>query len=477
MPRRLGSALSLMLVLGLSACGGGAGDGGAGGGATQAEAGRLLPSSDGIATEYLLPDSLFNWVKSSVSPVRTIYAEANDDFADLAGFGAAVGDARIVSLTEDTHGDANAYELMNRQVQYLHQKKGFEVLIMESAMFDTEAVWRSATDKGGKVIDLAPGRLFFMYSKEPSARKVLSYVDQQRSGPNPLLLAGFDEPAGGVSSMNELLPALTQFLTARGSVLPADSGWANFASVANMAAALTITQKTNTTNFFAMARRIQAEICPAVAPVSTNLRNDPSWWCLQVNGLVAAAQRLPTIALTGRPPSKDPREAQMGANALWLVQQLYPNKKIIFWSNSTHGLRRYADRCVVEQTPCGPSEVSVPVSAISMAAETLGKSIFVVKNTALAGWLTDYTGGDNWPVFNFPDNGLLTLSQLGIKQAFVPAPADPILRARFAYMAVTKPYPSKASMPETLAREMDGMFVYPNSSPAVKTDYPVVPLP
>ncbi|WP_348946417.1 erythromycin esterase family protein [Chitinibacter sp. FCG-7] len=432
---------------------------------------------NGIKYEILLPNSVLNWVKASASPVRSITASAADDFADLAPFGAAVGDARIVSLTEDTHGDANAYELMNRQVQYLHQKKGFDVLIIESAMFDTDAVWRSATMKGANLLDLAPGRLFFMYSKVDSARKVLRYVDEQKFSPRPLTLAGFDEPAGGDTSIKELVPALTQFLNARGSALPADPAWGNFASVANQAAALTITDKTNTSTFFAMADRVKAEICPAGKPVSSNLREDPSWWCLQVNGLIAAAQRLPIIAKTQLTPRKDPREVQMAANALWLVTQLYPNKKIIFWANSQHGLRTYQDRCIVEETTCGANEVQVATGSMSMISGQLGKSLYVVKNTPLSGSISVFESDNTWPISNLPENILLSLNKLGINQAFINAPTDQNVLTKLNYVNVLRPDASKMYTQPILGAEMDGLFVYPRAVPAVKLDLPVVPLP
>lgn len=468
--------LALIATMQLGGCGGG------GGGTTS----QTLSEQTGIKVshkfwdemyEVMVPSSIYNWVKANTSPLTSVAKSPNDDFSDLSAFGAAVGDARIVSLTEDTHGDATAFELMNRQVQYLHQKKGFDVLVMESAMFDTDAVWRAATEKGGSIPDLAPGRIFFMYSKNDSARKVLQYVDQQKNNPRPLVLAGFDQPAGGDASIRELVPALTQFLSARGSALPSDPVWANFASVANQTAALTLKKSTNTSDFFAIANRIKAEVCSASKPNQDNLRNDASWWCLQINGLIAAAQRLPVIETTGFPPSKDPREAQMAANALWLVTQLYPDKKVIFWSNTTHGTREYSDRCTLEQIKICSENYTVPSSAFAMISPNLGKSLYVVKNTAMAGLISDYAGGPHYSVEHLPENVLMSLKALNINQAFINAPSDPTLLARLTYSQVLRPYVGDMGVSSIFGRNMDGLFVYPLAIPARRDNYPVVPLP
>lgn len=108
--------------------------------------------------------NLQQWLSQSAQPLVALDAAQASDTQDLDAFGAALGNARVVVLNEETYADKNAYELMNRLVQYLHQHKDFDVLLIESAMFDVEGVWRSALDKNASVVELAPGRVFYMYS-------------------------------------------------------------------------------------------------------------------------------------------------------------------------------------------------------------------------------------------------------------------------------------------------------------------------
>ncbi|WP_035852091.1 erythromycin esterase family protein [Deefgea rivuli] len=473
---KINNWITCSLVTALSACGGG--------GSSlpvtptpPAELGTTFKTkSSNVIVEVFLPDAIRDWVKGAASPIRSISAQANDDFADLAAFGNAIGDARIVSITEYAHGDANAFELMNRQVQYLHQKKGFDVLIMESAMFDVEAIWRSAMTKNASVADLAAGRVFFMYSKTDSGRKVLHYIDQQKTSARPLIFTGLGIPAGGDASIKEIAPALQLFLQNRKSTIPQQSNWAQFANIAQQAAALT-SADIDKSVFYTVADQIKAEICsdPTIAATP---RETAGWWCLQIKGLVAAAQRQTTLAKTGELPRYDPRETQMASNALWTIQQMHPNKKIIIWSNEVHGLNLKKEKCFLDNVRC--EQLVNPEIAYSMAAhlrDALGKQLYIAKNTAQAGELTSFEGPGTFTLSNSLDNVLLSLNLLNSNQVFINAPSDGSMRTKLEKVKL----PQNPSILDrsfaVLGREMDGLFYYPLATPAIRKDYPTNPLP
>ncbi|KAF0811534.1 hypothetical protein IGB42_03991 [Andreprevotia sp. IGB-42] len=427
-----------------------AGCGGGGGGATSPVVERV----NGV------PLPLYNEVKQKAVPIRTLNASADDDFADMAAFGAAIGDAQVVSLTEDTHGDANALELMNRQVQYLHKVKGFDVLMMESAMFDVEAIWRSASTKDAKIVDLAPDRIFFMYSKTDAGRKVLQYVDEQRGSARPLLLAGVDVPLGGATSIDEIVPALKAFLDKRGSGIPQQASWSVFAEVAQKAAALTAAG-VNSKTFTSVAAQIRKEICSDPAAGATP-RETAGWWCLQVKGLEADVARQATATL----PIPDPRDQQMGENVLWAMDNLYSGKKVILWSNSGHGL--------IYREPCAYSGIC-RTPARSMAAfvrDRLESKLYVVKNTPKTGRVTDFSSTNaTTEVYSFPDHITKTLDMLNYPISFVsPKIESTMVGLQFSV-------PTGVMYVFGPNGHMDGLFYYPLAVPAPFKQYPVTPLP
>ena len=70
------------------------------------------------------------YVKQHTQPIASI-APAFQDDTDLAAIGQAIGAARVVMLGEQDHGDGATMQAKTRLVKYLHEQKGFNVLVLE----------------------------------------------------------------------------------------------------------------------------------------------------------------------------------------------------------------------------------------------------------------------------------------------------------------------------------------------------------
>jgi erythromycin esterase len=62
---------------------------------------------------------------------------SGDDLSDLTFLDAQIGTRRIAELGEATHGGAEFYKLKLRIVRYLHERRGFNILAIESGMLET----------------------------------------------------------------------------------------------------------------------------------------------------------------------------------------------------------------------------------------------------------------------------------------------------------------------------------------------------
>src|SRR5262249_3415992 len=61
------------------------------------------------------------WLKKHVVPLHSI-DPGDEDFSDLESIRKAIGEARIVYLSEPSHGDGSSFHARTRIIKFLHQK-------------------------------------------------------------------------------------------------------------------------------------------------------------------------------------------------------------------------------------------------------------------------------------------------------------------------------------------------------------------
>src|SRR5262245_28356138 len=90
------------------------------------------------AADAKVGEDVIAWLKANALPLAT--AEAGGAFHDLEPFGAMVGNARIVSIGEATHGTREFFQLKHRLIEYCVSELGFTMIAFEANYGSTLAV-------------------------------------------------------------------------------------------------------------------------------------------------------------------------------------------------------------------------------------------------------------------------------------------------------------------------------------------------
>ncbi len=275
-------------------------------------------------------DERQTWAKSHPMTLKSISPDETDT-TDLDGFGKAVGDARIVFLGEQTHGDGATFLAKTRLIQYLHEKKGFDVLAFESGWIDCQKSWAAFQKAENTPLENFEAGVFPIWAKSQQVQPLIRYLAKQIQDKTPLELCGFDCQITGTVLRSELSSDVAGIL----GRLPDDT----------------------------FSRREQGDICVAFDKLAEGARF-PTPEELELIGKFRVAvsslksdKQFPVEELTQwkdwfenlqagidvkmADKTKSPaiRETQMAKNFLALATGKYAKRKIIVWAASYHLMR------------------------------------------------------------------------------------------------------------------------------------------
>ena len=142
-------------------------------------------------TEIDLPAAAL-WVKERAIPLAS--TSPGDDPVDLEPLKKIVGDARIVSLGEPTHGSREVFQLKHRFLTFLVEKMGFSLFAIEANLPEAHALNEYIVDGRGNPRALLRNMGFWTWDTE----EVLALIEGmrawnlERGDRPPIRFAGFD---------------------------------------------------------------------------------------------------------------------------------------------------------------------------------------------------------------------------------------------------------------------------------------------
>ena len=293
------------------------------------------PSQDIVVPAEYQP--AVDWVADNAVLLNSL-DPADEDFSDLAPLAAAIGDADVVLLGEQTHFDGSTFLGKTRLIKFLHQEMGFDVLAFENPMFDMEQM-RLAVQSGRPAIDAANTGMFGVWSRSSQMLPLFSYIDETSNSANPLIINGFDSQFSLPHSQEDLIPRFKQFLAANNFAGLTSAEWPAFESTLNDIINVIGQGAGNEVPpaYETVRDQLLAEL-PNLAPADALFDNPGFWLQIVRNAEIERTRR--ALVAGGQWGSTNMRDGQMAQNLIWLKDTLYPNQKVIVWAATLHTMRR-----------------------------------------------------------------------------------------------------------------------------------------
>lgn len=292
-------------------------------------------------------DSRAAWLRDNAVIVNTIDPSiVNDEYADLRPLIEYIGDARVVGLGEQTHGDGATFHAKTRLIKFLHEVMGFDVLVWESGMYDCRRV-ELALQRGEKMQDCWRNGVFGIWAMSAEVQPLFDYINATRSTDRPLEIAGMDSQITGQGTSEALYARLMDmhrrageplillgpmalmepyFSEMRADAVPdfQEIDYESFA-IAALKWIEAIEQLDGPFQNVTTARE-RSLIARALENFSAVV--EMMYWMARSRSDVAGENDMLKYA--------NAREINMAETLVWLAKEYYPDRKLIVWAASSH---------------------------------------------------------------------------------------------------------------------------------------------
>jgi erythromycin esterase-like protein len=254
----------------------------------------------------------------SISPIET-------NFDDLDPIGKSIGDSKIVLLGEPSHGDGGAIRMKTRLLKYLHEKKGFNVLVFEadlySIMFGLSEV-KDTTKVNARIKE----DIYTCWSESKVSQDLWTYYKKQLVGKNPISIGGIDCRHAGNYAKSTLVETLTSVLKTIDFEITSNN-YKLFTKDLNYILRKEFSSNKDSVN----AQNFKREIMSIEESIKFSELDQRSriLWLIEMNNIKGCFDLI---------MYDKSRDVIMAMNFVYLLKHVYPNKKIVVWSHNNHNV-------------------------------------------------------------------------------------------------------------------------------------------
>lgn len=324
------------------------------------------------------------WLQEHALRVDSVSPD-HEDFTDLQPLKEMVGNARVIMLGEQSHGDGTTFLAKARLIKFLHQEMDFDVIAFESGLYNCRKAWEFMRDGEDPLAAFRRG-VFGIWSLSAQVEPLADYLGEAVAAGRPLELAGFDSQFGTSASSDFFVSDLETFLNEIGATTTDRDDWHAFKETLQEFVTVQFRPDSHTqTLFFQVLDVLQPEVETLTSQSSSV---SELFWVQMMKSLRLQAEY--AWSLDPFHPEKSPmeiqnmRDEQMGRNLIWLANTYYSNRKIIVWAATFHIARYLAAQSMSpdsDQQSSGPSLVTMG----DVVHRALGYESYVLGFTAYQG--------------------------------------------------------------------------------------------
>jgi erythromycin esterase len=254
-----------------------------------------------------------------------------DDGYDFSQLKEVLKDKRIVALGESSHGLGKYYDMKSALAIYLHKEMDFEVLAMEGGLGDINLAYADMDTISPK--NLRDYTLFGNF-KAQEVDTLFSYIKETSTSEKPLIYAGYDTQF----SSSYFITKIVRLLEPINKTMSDSFGTRIYSFQKSFQAA-----RNNDSVGYIKHRDIYIKNATDASLLIQEKKDSliqsktlSKEEYLVIQRTLEMYVRSTNVPYADRFMSYQLRDELMAENLVWLLEEVYPDKKIIVWAHNSH---------------------------------------------------------------------------------------------------------------------------------------------